>query len=318
MNLQMLFAGDLFPTDKNSKEFIDDLHKEKVRSMEEELKRRKRNRRSFLAAVGVILLAVALGAGYFGLFKNKIFEDQIVLWVAVDDVQTNGASEKQRYESVVEQFRQLYPQIEVAVVVKDSKTIEDEFLNLEKGERPDIIENVNFYKATENMLSGTSDIWNRVEGNIISVLAANAETEFSIPIGFYVDVIYAQTGAELSQLSIESLDKFLERKQGYCSSDSTQYYAVQSLAAGRYQLFEPEYKRSHLAEEFSIYKRSGNKLKAAEALLEYMLTDAAQDALHVQNQSSYMPISENAFQEYLKVYSEFEYLKNNLAGYIVE
>jgi len=65
-------------------------------------------------------------------------------------------------------------------------------------------------------------------------------------------------------------------------------------------------------------KRSGKKLKTAEALLEYMLADAAQDALHVQNQSSYMPISENAFQEYLKVYSEFEYLKNNLAGYIVE
>lgn len=303
---------------KNSKEFIDDLHKEKVRSMQEELKRRKRNRRSFLAAVGVILLAVALGAGYFGLVKNKIFEDQIILWVAVDGAEINGASEKQRYEGVVEQFRQLYPQIEVAVVVKDSKTIEDEFLNLEKSERPDIIENVNFYKATENMLSGTSDIWNRVEGNIISVLAATAETEVSIPTGFYVDVIYAQTGAELSQLSIEPFNKFLETKQGYSSSDSTQYYVVQSMAAGRYQLFEPEYKRSHLAEEFSIYKRSGNKLKAAEALLEYMLTDAAQDALHVQNQSSYMPISENAFLEYLQVYSEFEYLKNNLVEYIVE
>ncbi len=300
---------------KTAREFATELYKEKVRSLENEIKRRKRNRRSFLLAMAVTLAAVATMVAYYGMFKNKIQEDTLLIWVSVDNALENAEAEQERYLSVVEQFNEIYPQVTVEVVVKDSNSVEEEFLATPRKERPDLIETSSLSMGTVEELVSLESVAERYGESMLSVVASAVE-EREIPTGFYVNVIYAEIDKQLSELvKKNTLEQFISEKTGYCESDSRFYFEIQSVVAGRYQVMESVDKQVYQADKFGVYRRSANKKKAAVAFLEYMLTDAAQDVLYVQNQSEYMPVIENAWMEFLNVYSELEYLEESIDTY---
>lgn len=302
---------------KNAQEFIADLRKENVRSLEEELKRRKRKRRNFLLALVVTLMAVIASVGYFGFLKNKIWEDSIVVWVVAEG--NTEAEERRRYREIIEMFQEAYPQIEVTVVVKDSETIEREFKDASKKERPDLVEVTEFSNSGVKEMEDVSEILERNRENLLPVLEDEVRAGKKIPTGCYVNVIYAESDKKLSELKKASdLSEFIAQKTGFCMSDSRYYLTVQKEVAGRYQLMESPEKYLYVAEEFSVYARSGNKKKAATVFLEYLLTDAVQDILHVQHQSGYMPVAENAWEAFIDVYSEFLYLENSIKRYDVK
>lgn len=302
---------------KTAREFATELYKEKVRSLENEIKRRKRNRRSFLLAMAITLAAVASMVVYYGMFKNKIQEDSLLVWVSVDKALETAEAEKERYALVVEQFTEIYPQVTVEIVVKDSNSVEEDFLSTPKKERPDLIETSSLSAGTVEELVSLKSVAERYGESMLPVVVATVE-EREIPTGFYVNVIYAEIDKQLSELVKENaLEQFISEKTGYCESDSRFYFKIQSAVAGRYQVIESADKQLHLADKFGVYRRSENKKKAAVAFLEYMLTDAAQDVLYVQNQSEYMPIVENAWMEFLSVYNELEYLEESIDTYSV-
>ncbi len=302
---------------KNSKEFITALRKEKERSIEEEIKKRKRKRRRIVFGVIFLLLAIIAAAGYFGVLKNKIWSDSIVVWIAVDNTNAESSmEEKERYEAAIKMFCEEYPQLSVEVIAKNADYIEEEFLNTPMETRPDLIETTGFDVSVVNQLSTIGNNSTSIKGTMLPIFENQLQASKTVPLGFYVDVIYAETGKNISDLNEQSkMADFLGAMTGYFSGKSTQYILVQETMAGRYQILESETKGIYLAEEFGVYSRSKNKEKAANALLEYLLTDAAQDILHVQNQSTYMPVSEEAWKEFINVYSEFEYLEESLDKY---
>lgn len=300
---------------RNCKEFIEALHKEEERSLEEEIERRKRNRKIFLASVSLVLAVVIMAAGYFGVFRNKIWDDTITVWVSARDYENE--SEKMRYMDISEQFKTVYPDIDVEIVVKSADTIEQEFLEANDEERPDLIEVSGRLPEINEEFENLSAVVERNEELMLT--AINAQNfEKTIPTGFYVGVIYAQNGkAGDLWADVADVESFLKNKTGYFNGDSSQYYRIQNEAAGQYQLIEDEEKSMYVGEKFAVYKRSSNKKKAAIAFLEYILTDAAQDILHVQYKSGYMPVTNGAWQEYINVYDEFSYLENSINQYMI-
>jgi len=302
---------------KNSKEFITALRKEKERGVEKEIKKRKRKRRRTVFGVMLLLLAVIAGAGYFGTSKNKVWKDSIVVWIATDSEDYESRlEEKKRYETAVKMFCEEYPQVSVSVIAKNEETIESEFLKASKEDRPDVIETTSFAIVSMNQLSIIDDNAASMKEGMLPIIKSQLQISKTVPLGCYVDVVYAETGKDFPDLNEQTrIDNFLKTMTGYFNGNSTQYILIQESMAGRYQILESETKKLYLGEEFGIYSRGRNKEKAAKALLEYLLTDAAQDILHVQNQSTYMPVSENAWKEFIRVYGEFEYLKKSLSKY---
>lgn len=303
---------------KNAHEFIADLHRQNVRSLEAERKRRKRNRNMFIASIIMTLLLAVTVSGYLTIFKNKIKDDTILLWVVPDAIE-NSSYEKERYESLVAMFKENYPQINVQIEVKDPNTVQSDFANCDVNNRPDLVEVTSFDATALDSFINLNSIRKSKQDELISVLKdANLENK-SIPVGVYFDVIYTQKDKNISELTAcNDKKEFVELKTGYYEGDSRDYLKIQSDMAGRYQLVESNNLVCHTAEEFALYKKTTNKKKAASALLEYMMTDAAQDILHVQFQSNYMPVSENAWNEFIEVYGEFDYLKNSLNQYTVK
>lgn len=302
---------------KTAKEFATELYKEKVRSLENELKRRKRNRRNFLLAMAVTLTAVASMVVYYGMFKNKVQEDSLLVWVSVDNALETAEAEKARYALVAEQFNEIYPQVTVEIVVKDSECMEADFWATAKSDRPDLIETGALSTSIVDELVSLESVMERYGESMLSAIVP-AVNDKEIPTGCYINVIYAEIDKQLSELiKKNTLDQFISEKTGYCESDSRFYFEIQGAVAGRYQVIESLDKQVHLADKFGVYRRSANKKKAAVAFLEYMLTDAAQDVLYVQNQSGYMPVVENAWMEFLNVYSELEYLEKSIDIYSV-
>ncbi len=303
---------------RNTQELIADLRKEKVRSVESELARRKRNRRGFLASVIVTLVLAVSFAGYWGYFKDRIGKENIIMWVVTDDVNAYK-QESERYRDIVAMFQTVYPQVNVEIVVKLSDTVEQEFLTTPEELRPDLIETYHFAATTEDMLLDMDSLVERNKAQFLPVVEAQFQAKKTIPVGTEVSVIYAESGKQLSGLHVcAGLSEFINRKSGYCMSWSSEYLTVQDWLAGRYQVLEDPAKTIKMTEEFGIYVKGFNKKKAAKALLEYMLTDAAQDILHVRHASGYMPVIENAWNEYVNVYGEFQYLKGSIGTYTVE
>lgn len=303
---------------RNAKEFLADLKKEKVRSDEEELLHRKKARNRFMAVFSTVLAAAVAVVMYFGITKGKILEDNITVWVVSD---TNIEMEQERYEAVVDLFQEFYPQIDVDVVAMTSADLDEKFLSADKNERPDLLETT---YATDNVLEkcvSLSDLLAESKKEFVTGLSTElAEwNKKSVPLGLYVTVLYKQSGVELERLSEVSSAEFLSNAAGYLESDTTIYTMVQNSIAGRYEIKESSSKIVCLADVFSIYAKSINKSKAAKAFLEYLMTEAAQETLHLTYDSGYLPVSEAAFELYVRdVYSELSFLEDAIGVYKVE
>ncbi len=301
---------------KSAREFIEELKKENARSVEAELKRRKRKRVGFLLAVAAVLVGAILGGNAIRKEAGTIREDKIVVWISSEENAQKTAEKQERYEDVTEQFEARFPQLDVEIVVKEEAELQSAFLNSSQKERPDLVEST---YVGEEVLALCSDLAENVsqysenlsEG-VMSYFSGSAKKQ--MPTGRYVTVIYAEKGQDITTSLVQhTYHEFLTGSgQGFCNADSSKYFEVQNTLAGRYQMLEATDRKVVFTEYFSVYKRTANKEKAAMALLEYLLTDAAQDILHVQNHSGRMPINKNAWSAYLGVYKEFEYLREKL------
>ncbi len=300
---------------KSAKEYLEDLKKEKVRSAEDELRHRRKVRRSFIVTMSAVLILAIATTIFFGYTKGKILEDEITMWVASD---FGVEMERERYEAVIKVFNEHYPQVHVNLEIMETGELKQRFLNAKKKERPDILETTHASANVLELCESLSDIYESHEGELIEGLSEKlvAESEKQIPLGFYVTMIYKQSGAEMEQLTEVVYPEFIKNATGYVRSDTTIYSQIQENVAGRYELEESEQKELYLTDEFSIFSRGINKEKAAKALLNYMLTDVGQENLHITHKSDYIPVSRFGFELYVSdVFSELDFLKQSIGEY---
>lgn len=300
---------------KSANDFLTDLKKEKVRNAEEELRYRKKKRRCFMGLFTAVLIVVAFLIGYLAVLKRPILECQLEMWAIADD---NKEMEKASYQAVIDSFTEYYPQVSVKLEVMSRAEFENRINNIDDTNRPDLIETT---YADEEILLQCNMVDKLLKNNRDSFISALAEDiicedVYSVPLGMYANVIYMQSEGGLSSLNEVTDEEFLLNASGYIESNTTLYSTVQNSVAGRYQVVEPIDKKVFLAECFSIYSKNSNEKKAAQALLEYMLTDAAQEELHITHNSGYLPISQKGFEVYVEeIYLELEFLKETIGEY---
>lgn len=303
---------------QSAEEFLKDLGNEKARSDKEELERRKKIRRRFVVTVSLVTLLMAAALWGVWVLKGKIHQDKITMWVVTD---LDRETERTRYQEIIQAFQIYYPQIDVTLSVMSPEELELKFVGASKNDRPDLLETT---YASEGVLAECSSLTWLLEENedvFVSGLSEKiiSQNKKQLPLGMYATVIYKQSGAELETLSRVDEYDFITKANGYIENDTTLYSMIQKNLAGRYEVVPDEKKEVSLAEVFSIYSRSINKSKAAKALISYMLTDAAQEKMHISNRSDYLPVSDTVFELYVEsVFSELDFLGDTLQQYEIK
>jgi hypothetical protein len=111
-----------------------------------------------------------------------------------------------------------------------------------------------------------------------------------------------------SGLTTAAPESFFSEEVGAYFADTSEFFDVQSALPARYKLLriEKDSKAASFDGYWSIAKCGKDEQKAAERLLAYMLSDMAQDYLHVRRHSGALPINRRVLETFCQVYTDFD------------
>jgi ABC-type glycerol-3-phosphate transport system substrate-binding protein len=111
-----------------------------------------------------------------------------------------------------------------------------------------------------------------------------------------------------SGLTMAPPESFFAEEVGAYFSDTSEFFDVQGALPARYKLLriEKEGKAASFEGFWSIAKCGKDEQKVAQRLLAYMLSDLAQDYLHVRRHSGALPINKRVLETFCQVYPDFE------------
>ena len=148
-----------------------------------------------------------------------------------------------------------------------------------------------------------------------------------LPLGFVAPVIYVNTtlaqpdeidAAEaISMTGAEAQELFFAGEAEAYFADTAEFSAVQKALPARYAVLPVDSKQvqGSFSDLWSIGSCDKNQLKAAERLLLFMLSDNAQDILHIRRRGGAVPVNQKAVQVFSTVYSDFDGFFDNLDKY---
>lgn len=114
--------------------------------------------------------------------------------------------------------------------------------------------------------------------------------------------------------SFAAADIFYQGEAIYFLGSTVDYLQVQASLPARYNMLPLE--GSGIPGRFSylwsINNGTKNENKAANRLLQYMLSENAQDQLHIQNTSNYLPLNKNTLSVLESVYLDYSKFFDNL------
>jgi tRNA A-37 threonylcarbamoyl transferase component Bud32 len=102
-------------------------------------------------------------------------------------------------------------------------------------------------------------------------------------------------------------DSYFNGETGIYLSDTSEFYEIQQRMPARYKMlyFDSDIIHAQFSGLWSLLPCKGNERKACERLLRYLLSETAQDHLHVQNQSGALPLNRRVLDLYKSIYGEF-------------
>lgn len=286
---------------------------------EHTVKLQKQKKRTFRLTmlVGAILAIVAVAAIAVVLFVLPSGASEIDMWVVADN---NTETEETRYKEVIRAFQAENPEITVRLEVMSADTAEERFLSAEEEALPDLIETT--YASDEILekcrsLSSVRKKWND-NWAIEKSKGVDGIDEKQIPLGFFTTIRYKQPGTPITQLQAGSAYEFIKGSVGYVDSDTTLYFMMQKNLPGRYEVVEADKKEIYLTEVFSVSAQTGKEARTAKKLLSFMMTDEAQEIIHITYNSDYLPIVKSKFELYVNdVFSELYFLGDTIQKYEV-
>lgn len=281
-------------------EFLDELGKEKVRSLEQELKSRKRKRFALIASIVLILLTATAAGIYFGRIRNTIFDETIHVWIEACEEEEDTNEKLDAYRELIAGFNEGFPQIKVELEAVEANVLADGWFE-SRTDCPDVVETGSTAAARLINAEKLDFLLANQGEKLIDVINEACEDGFrQLPVGFSVSMNYfdkSQPGGKK------------------VASNTADYYELQERLPGQYELEKAGTGTIRIGCRFSLYKNSVNRRKAAAAFIEYLLTDSAQDILHIQNRSGYLPVNETVFDIYLETYPELSYLDDVIDDY---
>jgi len=132
-----------------------------------------------------------------------------------------------------------------------------------------------------------------------------------------VPAFTAAYGEQANAPTADAKDLFLSGKAVAYFADTGEYFDVQNALPARYKLLRIDSSDilASFCDMWSIGKCDNNELKAAQRLLVFMLSDNAQDYLHIRNRDGALPINKDVLDVFVSVYSDFNGFFDNIGSY---
>ena len=282
---------------------------------EQEVRKQKQKKHIRRLTTLVVSLFTVLAVAIILLFTLSKSESSIRVWVVAD---TDTAIERARYEAVINAFSEINPDVTVSLEVMSGSEMAERLQSAGEQDMPDLVETtyasgtmLDRCKSLHKVKKQWSSNW-AIEG----VNGVETISDKQIPLGFYAVVRYKQPELTVEQLQAGSAYEFIKGDAGYVDSDTTLYSLMQKNLPGRYEVVEADKKEIYLAEVFSVTAPTRKNENAAKKLLEFMMTDEAQEIIHITYNSDYLPITESMFELYVgNVFTELDFLSDTMQLY---
>ena len=327
-----------FQTDEEFIEAIKTDKVSKIRTVEEELKYRKKKRLLLAMVMVVVLLGAGLG-GFLTYQKGKrevdLVDTSITVWLCVPDrliekYNTPADAYREAFIGALTEYSEQYPQVDVQVSVY----AESEYINALKQADADGNMPTLYSDPETGELRGrkVTNVLKYIEPSDYYGLASYSETypeKDVFPVTFSLPVIYSNRNMEqpsddqlISELNANMTDgrydtdaqsmlTFLSNESAYAFGSTEDYWMVQQELAGRYVVGTlPEMDSYPAVYEmaFCISRDSNTaQYNAAVQALKYLLGENAQTSLCVENHMG-LPLNRNTYELYESLNTEFKIL----------
>jgi len=279
---------------------------------------------------------------------------QFEMWIMLTDNEHDNAQRLSSMERVLERFTTLYPNVEIALQGIRYDVFHGQVTRALEDGRPVIFESGAFSQADLASAADISAVMGRVNNVLflddltrLHPVVNRIPTGFR-PFGIFINSSLA-TYAELSVSDLSSLlatmgagsdsiavfsrddtefintfgnvtrlpsDAFFTESAGALFADTSVLPDVQMAFAGRYRLLRLDTAEvpAIFGGMFSVAQSSRNEVAAKARLVEFMLSENAQDMMHIQTASGLIPINERALQTFSDVFADFlvffDYIEN--------
>lgn len=277
-----------------------------------------RRLRSIIRTLVSTFLILILAGGAAGCFRYYTKQKQlqtldgaaVSLWVC--------GNEKTRalFESMTEDFRKDYPGVALSISVYEKGDYIQQLRSSLSGENPAVLyENPDLDPGlpVSDLTSFCNDHFPASELLLKEQLLSG--TPFIVPLGYRLGILWVNPSlmdADSWYTENNSRDDFLACRSAAYISDVSDYGKIQELLPALYRITPLKDSNVILSTSFPMSVNSEAESldrAAAERLLSYLLSERAQDVLHIQNQTAF-PILRADLRTYQTVNSEFSFVED--------
>lgn len=317
------------------------------------VKKRRKTRRIVSIGAAVAIVAALFASADLIWQSRQVPHADLELWYIVSGDPGLDTGKKAVLEAVAERFETEYDTITLSLKGIDAAQYQEALEQAEDDERPDIYESTDIVLTDAVDLrddldrvraaGGFMDADLRDElqyptGLIVPVIYVNTSL---VPDGIEdfqtfdgIESSCADAGGSLSaaedaaglyeclyggeaaaKASPAAREEFIQGKSAVLLSSSLDYQMIQDELPGRYSIHFPDSGRAVYCYDslWSVSSADYKTERAALLALEYLTSDAAQDYLHIRNQTGTVPITKEMLSEYEAVYPEMAALSDFLA-----
>jgi len=308
--------------------------KKRVRDVKKEKRRRRKNRALSLTLVFLLLIA---GFTAFAYFFNRerlaetLPDSTIEFWYVLPETEELREAKERSYASIISVFNESFENVTINMKA------------FPVAEYPDAIDSAFQAGALPPLFESTEVGWYILE-EATSVEAAVAmvdlkETLFfdryydafpdarQFPLGFIMPVSYLNatvhdvTVPEYETSSSTDKARFLAGETREFLGSSADYTEIQLALPARYSLLPVPYDGAvcSFTELLSIGGCDDDQLTVVNRFLVFLLSENAQDYLHIQFSSGSLPLNYSALKGgYIAVYDEFSGFFDNVEKYGIQ
>ena len=339
----------------NVEEFLKALESEKPIVTVEKEKKGKKTKRLIGIGIAAAVLAAGITIGTMSWEKERSEETlptvTIGMWYCKSGDAAKDAGEEASYKAMIADFNSSFPN--VTIELKGFEASEYAAALKSADKLPAIYEYEGERSSGEAL--SLESVFNSENAGKCSQLKKVSDCfgdQLLLSLGFSIPVVYENTTLASLEGEITSLDQltskgsvvadnekagslfagaekfisnkaqqdFFDGKAAFCISTTDSYGKAAEALPARLKMLRTagdsvvcKYKDLWAANDIG---KSENK--AALRLLEFMLNNNAQDALHIRNSSGDMPINDDVLSVYTTVYDDFEGMFENKDQYKFE
>ena len=285
-------------------------NKKPSRDVEEELRRRKRNRVLGIGAVLCLLAAGFLGCfRYYRVKSREAYLDNTTLTVWLSE---DGDGKEKIFREMSEEFLEDYPVVQLSIVSIPAEEYAERLESAaDTGEFPVIFEAEPAAEKARQRAKDLTEFYSAADSGALMFVEDASEDPYRVPLGFDVPVIYRNTllAEEDQEGKDGSAEEFLAGELPLFVSGVSFYRDVQEALPGVYSVeYDEQEDPGVFTNCFSVDSRaSGLDQTAAERLFSYWEGEKAQDILHIRNSNS-LPLNRKEFGIYQQVNVELGFL----------